>query len=81
MLGEIAFQEIFHCDIEILGFLEPSQEFHEQFRTLKWLAVRPQQGNPRWAGNRGKVTRERGDKPFANMANHEELPRVIEAEG
>jgi len=59
MLGEITFWEIFHCDTEDLGFLEPSQELHEQFRTLKRFTVRPQQGNPKRVVNLGKAARER----------------------
>jgi hypothetical protein len=29
MLGKIAFLEIFHCNIQSLGVLEPSKELHK----------------------------------------------------
>jgi len=63
MLGEIAFWEVFHCDIESLGTFEPSQELHKQQGMLKQPTVR-QQSNPGQVINWPKIPREEGHKPL-----------------
>ena len=80
MLGEIAFLEIFHCNIHSLVILEPSQELHKQWRILKQLSIRTQQNNPVEVASWEESLKSENTN-LCQFGHHKELPRIIESEG